>query len=272
MTPEEKALAALPIWRQEPVLVPLMEGRTNRNFIIHDGEERYFGRMGVDLPHHDISRANEQACAKFAADLGVSPNVHYASDGILITAFIDGATLRPADMHDDETLEATAAVLRRLHSRAAPATIPARCGVTTCHGYLETTPADELPLPREAIIARLGESTLEGDCLVHADIIPENLMRTPNGLMLIDWEYSGRGAPETDLASVIANADLTPAEARKLLDAYGPHRADVLEQQRVALVIREALWCLAQLRHGGPQGDLVPYTQHCIDRMLKEFS
>ncbi|HET6388095.1 choline/ethanolamine kinase family protein [Hyphomicrobium sp.] len=270
MTPEE-TLAALPIWRRTPTLVPLMQGRTNRNFIIQDGDERYFGRMGVDLPHHDIVRANEQACAKFAADLGVSPSVHYAADGILITAFLDGETLHAADMHDDATLEATAAVLRQLHSRAAPMTIPARCGVTSCRSYLATTPDEELPVPRESIMARLDESTLEGDRLVHADIIPENLMRTAGGLMLIDWEYSGRGAPETDLASVISNADLNPSETRKFLEAYGPHRPGVLEQQRVALIIREALWALAQLRHAGPQGDLVPYSKHCIDRMLKEF-
>ncbi len=269
---EEEAIAALPIWRSTPSLVPLEKGRTNRNFIIRHGNDRYFGRMGVDLPHHDVKRANEQACAKFAAGLGVSPGVHYADSGILITAFVDGATLCAADMHNDETIDAIAAVLRRLHSRPAPHTITARCGVAICRSYLETTPDDELPIPCETIIRLLGEPNLDGDCLVHTDIIPENLMRTTNSLLLIDWEYSGRGAPEIDLASVISNGDLTPSETQRLLAAYGPHRADVLEQQRVALVVREALWCLAQLRHGGPQGDMISYTKLCIDRMLRLFS
>ncbi|WP_045836242.1 choline/ethanolamine kinase family protein [Hyphomicrobium sp. 99] len=269
---EEETLAALPIWRSTPTLVPLEKGRTNRNFIIRHGDDRYFGRMGIDLPHHDVSRSNEQACAKVAADLGVSPDVHYADNGILITTFVDGATLCAADMHDGETIDAIAAVLRRLHSRPAPRAITARCGVAICRSYLETTPDDELPIPRETIIRRLGEPNVDGDSLVHTDIIPENLMRTTNGLMLIDWEYSGRGVPEIDLASVIANGDLTPSATQRLLAAYGPHRADVLEQQRVALVVREALWCLAQLRHGGPQGDMVAYTKHCLDRMLRLFS
>jgi len=270
MSPET-ILAGLPIWRAAPVLTPLMEGRTNRNFIIQDGDERYFGRVGIDLPHHEVWRGNERACAIAAAEGGVSPRVHYADGGILITAFIDGQTLRPADMHDEAAMTGTAQVLRRLHAIKAPDTLPIRCGVAISRRYLSETSDTELPLPREQIIARMGEPTLTGDRLVHSDIIPENLMRVPQGLLLIDWEYSGRGIPEVDLGSVIANADLTETDTRQLLDAYGPHRPELVEQQRVALIVREAMWCLAQMRHAGPEGDLVPYTKLCIERMLREF-
>lgn len=153
----------------------------------------------------------------------------------------------------------------------AAGSLKPRCGVTVSHTYLEATPDADLPIARETIIARMGSPSAGGDRLVHSDIIPENLMRTADGLWLIDWEYGGVGAPEVDLASVIANADLTPGEASELLHAYGPHDPGLVEQQRIALVVREVLWCLAQMRHSGPEGDLVPYTHRCVERMLKEF-
>jgi thiamine kinase-like enzyme len=266
-------LAALPVWQGVPELTRLEQGRTNHNFIIRDGSATYFGRVGADLPHHGVSRPNERLCAELSASLGVSPRVHYASNGILITQFLDGETLRPADMHDLQTLRQTAELLQRLH--AEPVTFPGlarRCGVSICLAYLEEVGDSELPVRRAKIVRRLGEPTAGGDRLVHSDLIPENLIRTTGGLKLIDWEYGGIGPPEIDLASVIANADLRPDEAAALLDSYGPHDPDLVERQRFALVVREALWCLTQMRQGGPEGDLVTYTQLCIERMSREFA
>lgn len=269
----EAVLTGLPIWQAHPELIAVEEGRTNRNFIIRDGETSYFGRVGVDLPHHGISRANERICAELAANLGVSPKVHYAGDGVLITEFIEGQTLRPATMHDREIVAQTAMLLKRLHgSPVRSPGIQPRCGVAMALAYLQNIPDDELPLTRELIAERLGPPGTGGDRLVHCDIIPENLMRGSAGLFLIDWEYGGVGFPEIDLASVIANADLSAPETAELLDAYGPYDPERMTQQRRALVVREALWCITQMRHAGPAGDLIAYSQTCIERMLKEFS
>lgn len=271
MTPEV-ILARLPIWQKAPRLVRLDKGRTNRNFIIHDGEARYFGRVGADLPHHGISRTNEHRCAELAAARGVAPPVHHAAEGVLVTHFVEGETLDPAAMHDAPTLRQVARLLRRLHAEPIEGTgLVPRCGVSTSRDYLRELPDSELPVGRARILDRLGPPSAGGDRLVHSDIIPENLMRGADGLQLIDWEYGGSGIPEVDLGSVIANADLTPEESDSLLDAYGPHDPTLVERQRVALVVREALWCLVQMRHGGPEGDLVPYARSCIARMLREF-
>ncbi|MGF7158811.1 thiamine kinase-like enzyme [Rhodoligotrophos appendicifer] len=270
MSPEE-ILATLPIWKGTPELSALMEGRTNRNFIIRDAGSTYFGRVGIDLPHHNVWRSNERLCATMAADGGVAPRVHYAASGILITDFIQGRTLHLPEMHDAEVIAETARTVQRLHALPVVEGLNSYCGVAVCKHYLAALPDDDLPVPRARILSRLGEPSPLGTCLVHGDIIPENLIRTEGGIMLIDWEYAGLGIPEVDLASIIANCDLTAPEIGNLLEAYGPHRPELLEQQRVALVIREALWCLTQLRHSGPEGDLESYTTLCVNRMLREF-
>ncbi len=265
-------LAGLPIWRETPELTPIEEGRTNRNFLIRDGNARYFGRVGVDLPHHGISRANERLCSELAARAGVAPEVFFAAEGILITSFIEGDTLRPASMHTPAVLRETAELLRRLHSQPIETSglIP-RCGVAMALAYHDALPEDVLPVSRERLVERLGACEPGGSCLVHCDIIPENLIRGPEGLRLIDWEYGGVGIAEIDLASVIVNADLDSTEAAFFLAAYGACDKLKVEQQRVALVVREALWCLTQTRHGGATKDLVSYTRICIERMSKEF-
>ncbi|MFT3987827.1 choline/ethanolamine kinase family protein [Aestuariivirga sp.] len=270
---DDGILAALPIWRGKPELTRLHEGRTNHNYIIKDDAGRYFGRAGIDLPHHGVFRANEKICAELAAERGVAPRVHYAENGILITEFIEGETLKPPRMHDAAILRDIASLLRKLHEKpVSGVTLIPRCGIRVSLNYLEGLPDGDLPVARQKIIARMGPSSQGGDCLVHSDIIPENFMRAKDALYLIDWEYGGSGVPEIDLASVIANADLTPSENALLLEAYGPHDSDMVERQRVALVIREAMWCLTQMRHSGPSGDLVPYTELCVARMMKEFA
>jgi thiamine kinase-like enzyme len=269
----EALLTRLPIWHGTPELTAVEEGRTNRNFIIRDGEARYFGRVGVDLPHHGISRVNERLCAELAAQAGVSPEVVFASDGVLVTRFIDGETLRPATMHRLDILSETAHLLQRLHAPSLPSnSLMQRCGIAMALAYLDKLSDDVLPVSRMFLIERLGTPSTDGNRLVHCDIIPENLIRGTSGLSLVDWEYGGIGIVEIDLASVIANADLDTTEAAFFLAAYGPCDIERLEQQRTALVVREALWCLTQMCHAGPAGDLVSYTQICIDRMLKELA
>src|SRR5262249_3672472 len=99
----------------------------------------------------------------------------------------------------------------------------------------------------------------ETRCLVHGDLIPENFIESAAGLRLVDWEYAGRGVPETDLALVIANFDLDPRQTSILLDAYGPHSTERLASMREAAIVREYLWCLVQARHGERAADLDEY-------------
>ncbi len=271
MSPED-VLASLPIWRGTPVISHISAGRTNSNFIVRDGSQTAFGRVGIDLPHHGVRRDWEQTCATLAAARGVAPQVLHAGSGALVTAYLDGETLSLTASRDPEILSQIAALLRRGHSGPpAGMELPDRCGVLCARGYLDQLSDDELPMPRTVLLDKLGPPDPGGTTLVHCDIIPENLIRTATGLFLIDWEYGGRGWPESDLASVIANGELTPAEVRHFLAAYGSYDNARLQRQRRAMIAREALWSIVQLRHAGSSGDLGDYSATCIRRLIGEF-
>ena len=85
----------------------------------------------------------------------------------------------------------------------------------------------------------------------------------------MDWEYAGNGAAATDLAMVISNFELDAATAQSVLRLYGPVDHAAIETMRVAAIVREAMWCLMQVRIGGMVGDLQDYTDLCLQRLQR---
>ena len=55
--------AGLPCWSGPVTPEPLTGGITNVNFVVADGGQRYFVRIGEDIPIHGVLRFNELAAA-----------------------------------------------------------------------------------------------------------------------------------------------------------------------------------------------------------------
>ena len=265
---EEARIAALPLWRGQPVIEPVAAGRTNRNFLVQDQGQRYFARVGAEIPLHGISRTAERRCAMLAAEAGIAPAVVFAEGGIMITAYVEGETLSIAGARTPDRLDRVAGVLRRLHAIPVQSDLPDFCPVAVARRYLAQLSDAELPLARARIAACLAQlPSFPPYCLIHADLIPENFILSGGRLLLVDWEYAGNGAAATDLAMVISNFELDAAMAQSLLQLYGPVDHAAIETMRVAAIVREALWCLMQARIGGMTGDLPDYTALCLRRL-----
>jgi len=263
---EIDTLRELPLWQSAPVITPIAEGRTNRNFEVRDGGRTYFARIGKDLPYHRIDREVERRAMILAAADEIAPPVAYTADGLLVTGFIDGRTLHKHEVQDSD-LEGIANVLRRLHRNPAsemPTFLPKEAALF----YLEMLPDAALGFDRQQVQSSLvAMPSCEPRCLVHGDLIPENVIAHGTTMHLVDWEYAGRGVPEVDLASVISNFELDDRRASILLNAYGSYAADLLIPMRDASIIREYLWCLVQTRYGETSADLPQYTELCRQRV-----
>jgi thiamine kinase-like enzyme len=265
---EADRIAALPVWQGRPDIEPVTAGRTNRNFTVRDGDRRYFARVGTEIPQHGISRAVERRCATLAAQAGIAPEVIYAEGGIMITTLVSGETLDIASAQEPQTMARIAGLLRRLHAIPRQDDLPDFCPVAVSQRYLSLLPDAVLPMRRGRIAACLALlPSLPSQCLIHADLIPENFIGDGDRLWLVDWEYAGNGVPATDLAMIISNFGLGGAASDAFLDAYGPVDSDVVQGLRIAATIREALWCLAQAEIGGVTGDLPQYTALCLGRL-----
>ena len=88
----------IPIWKGNIKIEKLSGGITNENFLVQDSKKKYVVRLGSDIREHLVSRANELIASKAAADCGISPEIIYSDEGILVLDFIESKTLTDKDV------------------------------------------------------------------------------------------------------------------------------------------------------------------------------
>jgi thiamine kinase-like enzyme len=109
---------------------------------------------------------------------------------------------------------------------------------------------------------------LEPISLIHADIIPENIVDDGEKLWLIDWEYAGSGHPAIDLAFIAMNFELTDYQLDSFVALHGDLNPGLVRSLKPVIIAREALWCLVQLQaEDTRRGDLVEYSRKCLRRL-----
>ena len=268
LTAEER-LRRLPIWPAAPTVTRLSVGRTNINYRVDAGAQRFFARVAADLPHHGIVRSREALCASLAADLGVAPPVLHARDGVLVQRFMDGETLRQGEPISPARLDRIVDVLRRVHEGRLPADTPDANPVAWSRAYLARLAPGTLPPAQRARIDTILDAAPAGERrgLIHTDLIPENFIDDGRTIWLIDWEYAGLGDPATDLANLAMNFALDGAAFGRAVARHGGVDRATAEALKDAVVVREALWCLIQIQAEGIRGDLADYTRLCLSRL-----
>ena len=262
-------LGRLPIWPVAPTIETIAGGRTNENFRVVAEGRSYFARVGVDLPHHGIRRINEALGNRLASNAGVAPAVIHAADGIMVTEFVEGRTLVQGEPLDDHTLLRIAHMLRCLDEAVVPLDLPAFDPIAICRRDLGALPAATFSDERRRQVVSIlaAAPTLAADRLIHADLIPENVIVSPERVTIVDWEYSGRGDAAVDVASVVLHFGLDARQAALFIAAHdGAAPATVAALQPI-LALREALWCEVQRQFAGLRGDLAEYTQMCWRRL-----
>ena len=111
----EDQIRELDFWRGNVTFEPISGGITNQNFVVTDQGQKFFVRLGDDIPLHGVMRFNELQASIAAAKVGLSPTVAHHAPGILILNFIEGKTLSEADIRQDAYLEQILPMLHRCH-------------------------------------------------------------------------------------------------------------------------------------------------------------
>ena len=154
-----------------------------------------------------------------------------------------------------------------------PEDIPIFDPVDSTQFYLESLPTGKLE-PRELnAIASIIDATprLEPLALIHADLIPENIIDDGQKFWFIDWEYAGIGHPAIDLAFIAMNFELPDHQLDTFVALHGDLNPDLVRSLKPVLIAREALWCLVQIEADDtPKGDLVEYSRMCLRRLGRE--
>jgi thiamine kinase-like enzyme len=255
-----ETIAALPCWSSAIEVDALAGGLTNRNFRVTDRDRQSFVvRIGQDIPEHGVMRFNELAAARAAFAAGITPEVLYAGKGILVSRFIEGTVLTPAQIRDPQMLERVVALLQSCHRDVArhfqgPALI--FWVFQVIRGYLRAVEtrgggATSLELKTMAARATRLEQAVGPVQIVfaHNDLLAANLINDGERLWLIDWDYAGFNSPLFDLANLSTNNELSPDLQEALLNQYFGEPIN-LEMRRgfaamqCASLLRETLWAM----------------------------
>jgi thiamine kinase-like enzyme len=276
------AIAAVPELRGAQ-RVERLGGLTNNNFKVESPSGTFVVRVDAqDCDVLDIDRQSELANCEAASAAGVgAPFVAWLpEEGVLIMRFLEGRTLTPEDLQRGDRLAELAQLLRRLHGgcrfrghfdmlrrqRDYQAAVLSR-GFDLPDGYRRY----ESHVRR---IERAFAAHPMTPVACHNDLVAENLIDTPGGLRLIDYDYSGNNDPCSDLGDAWAESHLSLDQLEELVGHY-------FGEPDPALVARARLWALmskygwtlwAVLRHNvTPDPELMAWGLELFAEAAAEF-
>jgi thiamine kinase-like enzyme len=226
---------------------PLPGGLTNSNYkVVTAGGSYVVRRWSDDSGLLAIDRDNEYENSVRAAQAGVGASVvaYLPEHNTMVIEWLDGETLSAQALRGGGALlEEVAAACRRLHGagrfrddfdmfeiQPRYLRIVRERGFRLPERYEEFAP--HMAAIREAFAAREEETV---PC--NNDLLAENFMRTPSGLRLIDYEYSGNNDPCFELGNLWSESNLSLEQLEQLVAAYYGRRA-------VNKVARARLWGL----------------------------
>jgi thiamine kinase-like enzyme len=221
-------------------------GLTNANFKLESPAGAFVVRVDADDGDVlDIDRASELANCRAASEAGVGAPfvVWLAAQRVLVMRFLPGRTLTPEDLRRGDRLGEVAALLRGLHrgcrfrgsfdmfrrQRDYQAAVLDR-GFPLPDGYLRYQ-------PHVRRIERAFAAHPVTPVACHNDLVAENLIDTPSGLRLIDYDYSGNNDPCSDLGDCWSESQLSLPQLDQLVGHY-------FGEPDPALVARARLWAL----------------------------
>lgn len=260
-------------------------GLSNTNFLVRDGGESFFVRIGEDEPIHGIKRFNELAAATAAAAAGVSPAVLHSEDGVIVTRFIDGHTLTPADVRNPAMIERIVSILKSCHHEIPlylrgpvlmfwPFHVIRGYGATILATGTQRAPEMAELLDRAKHLERaVGMVEV---VFGHNDLLAANLIDDGDRLWLIDWDYAGFNSPLFDLAGLATNNELSPNDESTLLETYyGPRLDERLlyryQAMKCVSLLRESLWSMVSETHSTFAFDFSVYTTENLARFERAY-
>lgn len=187
--------------------VPLTGGQTNRLWRVGDAVVKCFA-AGDDNPRFPNDPAQEVAVLQHLRGFGVAQTlrgqVHHAGQTFLVFSHLEGNC-----WHSDTAQ--VARLLRRVHAVSPLAGMRRQLGgsaairrqVQEILPQLPTNMASRLYAARP----QSGAVPPTQECaLLHGDPVPGNILETPSGLRLIDWQCPAVGDRTEDLALFLSPA------------------------------------------------------------------
>ncbi|MEX1107782.1 MAG: phosphotransferase [Dongiaceae bacterium] len=256
-------------------------GLTNRNYRIDWRGKSYVLRVPGEGTAEYIDRKSEAQNARIASDAAVNaPLVAFdASDGVMVTEFIDGALTMNGTLFKAKGRPARAAIaLHRMHDFPEP--FVSRFDLFgQMDSYLDLLRRKQATIPdgyeavqkeaeqiRAALDARLVKPV---PC--HCDPLAENFLDTGDRMWVVDWEYAGNNDPMWDLGDVSVEAEFDESQDAEMMEAYFSGRPPADQYGRMVMYkalcdLLWTLWGVIQHANQNPVDDFWAYATNRFER------
>lgn len=202
------------------------------------------------------------------------------ADAVLISAVVHNA--RPhtvSDRHDSAILRAVTGILKRTHQQLAFANDFNPFGLLATFNAMahEAGHRGSADLDKAASTIAMLRPILESAAVArvacHNDPVPENFLETDDGLVLIDWEYSGRNDPAWDLASLCLEWELTTDQELEVLTAYATDDETLRWRVTAYRPVADLVWSVwAIVQTAQYRSEFAEYGETRLNRCLQAIS
>jgi thiamine kinase-like enzyme len=280
------ALARVPLFgnvRQRGIEIErLGGGLTNVSYKVTVSGAAYALRLAGEGTSEYIDRIAEEHNARVAAEAGVGAEVIFfdATDGTMVTRFLEGASMNAGDGfgRDPGAPVRAARALKRVHGLGR--VFRSRFDVfAAIDDYLDLLRAWRTPLPEDyyevrqrARAVRLAlEASPAAIVPCHNDPWPANFLDADGRIYLVDWEYSGMNDPTWDLADLSVEAAFGPEQDRAMMEAYhgiglSPALCSRLEIYKAMSDLHWSAWGFVQHAEGNRAEDFWSYGLERLGR------
>jgi thiamine kinase len=225
---------------QPQVVRELLGGKTNRSFLVASDTFQAVVRVNASNSLSlGIDRDRERKILQLLQPTDCVPRLLYSSDQVLVTGFCEGRHWTQADLFEVCNRQAVNSMLEKIQSIAVP-DLPPRNYVDYCTAYINQL--DQSMLDPALVEMTLSAATAVDNSawpavICHHDLVPENIIITGDGLVLLDWEYAAMGHPALDYLRLYQN-DLRSTNLS--------YEAESIEQLKVVQRAMDDLWTLLQ--------------------------
>ncbi|MFK7853656.1 MAG: phosphotransferase [Granulosicoccus sp.] len=279
-------ISRLPCWNTAVDVSPLEGGITNHNYLVSTNAKKYVVRLGCDIPEHQILRFNEIAAGKAAALAGISPEIIFHDEGVLVMDFVSGHALNAGHIQEQTRLGEIVKLLRTCHQdvpkhlRGASVVFWVFHIVRDYAATLSEGGSTHMQLLPSLLknTETLEQAATPFDIVFgHNDLLPANIMDDGNRLWLIDWEYGGFNTPLFDLGGLASNSELEEPLERWMLEQYYQETLnDELwfryQAMKCASLLRETMWSMVSEIHSSLDFDYAAYTDENLARFNQSFA
>jgi thiamine kinase-like enzyme len=289
----EQALARVPFFAEAKNVrtTPLSGGITNLNYKVEADGKAYVLRItGDETDLLGIRRDIEHAANLAAGRLGVAPEVMYfiEPEGYLVTRFVNGKRILPAEIARPENARRVARKLRVFHRNAPELAgefnvfrrVEMLAGVSK--RYNCNFPFDFdwiMQKMHEAETALMKDPYIPTPChddLLNLNFLDEDVAGEIGEMRLLDWEYAGMGDIFFDLGNFCHHHRLEEDTERALLQEYFGEVTDKnfahLKLMTPMSEIHEAMWGTTQTGISKLEEDFQGYANLWFGRVREHVT